>query len=87
MLENIIMAGVDMYDNWVEPPDNASERNKDEKMIPYLKCLSTSLASSSTSSMIYSLPSSIVSSLSSTFGSSPVLLVLLEEGVGGVFGQ
>jgi hypothetical protein len=37
MIENSIMAGVATYNNWVEHPDNASERNKDEKMAPYLK--------------------------------------------------
>jgi hypothetical protein len=25
------------YNNWVEHPDNASEQNKDDKMVPYLK--------------------------------------------------
>jgi hypothetical protein len=31
------MIGVATYNNWVECPDNASEQNKDDKMVPYLK--------------------------------------------------
>jgi hypothetical protein len=31
------MSGVATYNNWVECPDNASERNKYDKMVPYLK--------------------------------------------------
>jgi hypothetical protein len=30
-IENSIMPGVATYNNWVERPDNASERNKDDK--------------------------------------------------------
>jgi hypothetical protein len=36
-IEHNIALGVDIYNNWVQQPDNASERNKDDKMIPYLK--------------------------------------------------
>jgi hypothetical protein len=36
-IDNIIMSGVATYNNWVEHPYNASERNKDNKMVPYLK--------------------------------------------------
>jgi hypothetical protein len=31
------VSGVATYNTWVECPDNASERNKDDKMVPYLK--------------------------------------------------
>jgi hypothetical protein len=37
-IENSIMSGVATYNNWVECPDNASERKKDDNMVPYLKC-------------------------------------------------
>jgi hypothetical protein len=37
MIENSIMSGVATYNNWVERPDNASEQNNDDKMVPYLK--------------------------------------------------
>jgi hypothetical protein len=36
-IENSIMSGVATYNNWDERPDNSSERNKDDKMVPYLK--------------------------------------------------
>jgi hypothetical protein len=36
-IEHSIMSGVATYNNWVECPDNASERNKDDKVVPYLK--------------------------------------------------
>jgi hypothetical protein len=36
-IENSIMSGVATYNNWVEFPDNASERKNDDKMVPYLK--------------------------------------------------
>jgi hypothetical protein len=36
-IEHSIVSGVATYNNWVESPDNASERNKDDKMVPYQK--------------------------------------------------
>jgi hypothetical protein len=36
-IEHSIACGVDEYNEWVQQPDNASQRNKDEKMAPYLK--------------------------------------------------
>jgi hypothetical protein len=34
---NDVMSGVDTYNNWVEHPDNASNINKNDKMVPYLE--------------------------------------------------
>jgi hypothetical protein len=36
-IEHNIACGLDEYNEWVQHPDNASQRNKDEKMVPYLK--------------------------------------------------
>jgi hypothetical protein len=36
-IENSIMPGAATYNRWVERPDNSSERNKDDKMVPCLK--------------------------------------------------
>jgi hypothetical protein len=35
--EHIIACGVDEYNEWVQQPDNYSQQNKDEKVVPYLK--------------------------------------------------
>jgi hypothetical protein len=37
MIEYSIACGVGEYNEWVQQPDNASQRNKDDKMVPYLK--------------------------------------------------
>jgi hypothetical protein len=36
-IERSIAYGVAEYNEWVQQPDNASQRNKDDKMVPYLK--------------------------------------------------
>jgi hypothetical protein len=36
-IEHSIACGVAGYNEWVQQPDNASQRNKDNKMVPYLK--------------------------------------------------
>jgi hypothetical protein len=36
-IEHSIYCGLAEYNEWVQQPDNASQRNKDYKMAPYLK--------------------------------------------------
>jgi hypothetical protein len=36
-IEHSIDYGVAEYNKWVQQPDNVSQQNKDDKMIPYLK--------------------------------------------------
>jgi hypothetical protein len=37
MLKRSIACGVGEYNKWVQQPDNVSQQNKDDKMVPYLK--------------------------------------------------
>jgi hypothetical protein len=36
-IEHSIACGVAEYNEWVQQPDNAPQRNKDDNMVPYLK--------------------------------------------------